>query len=99
MGLAIGYDAAAAGCLRLAHPVAAAARPWLSTVAQGSACQLVACPAQCADAWVLQSALQECREEVLQQQVLQAEAAALAAEVQVAAAAMRCTRSIALWDC
>lgn len=50
----------------------------------------------CADrtVWVLQAALQECRQEVVQQQVLRAEAAALAVEVQVTAAAIRCTQGL-----
>lgn len=49
-----------------------------------------------AASWVLNSALEECRREVLQQQLLQAEAAALAVEVQVTAAAIRCTQRLKL---
>jgi hypothetical protein len=49
-----------------------------------------------AASWVLDSALQECRREVLQQELLRAEAAALAVEVQVTAAAIRCTQRLKL---
>jgi hypothetical protein len=46
--------------------------------------------------WLLQTALQECRQEAWEQQVLAGEAAGVAAEAQVVSAAIRCTAGLFL---